>query len=225
MAATNPMATLIHNYQATLGTDFPLDVTTVVYLLDDSGRSTPLPPDAPPSAQSISSVRKQIRAQQKHRIFPTVEYAARVSHFDPRSEYRDFRGFFVLFWIGLAIMVITTMLRNIKDTGYPLRHQMWDLLTTKTWELAISDAVMVGSTGLSVALHKKFRTSKGWLRWENAGMPIQSAFQVAWLALWIKYAVLAFTVILHLLTGIVGLLFYIGHGQPKFFSLYTRSSF
>ena len=83
-------------------------------------------------------------------------------------------------------MVITTMLRNIKDTGYPLRHQMWDLLTTKTWELALSDGVMVGSTALSVPLHKLFRNSKGWLRWGNCGMLIQSVFQVAWLVLWVK---------------------------------------
>ena len=153
-----------------------------------SGRSTPLPEDAPPSALSISSARKQIRAQQKHRMFPTVEYAARLSHFDPRSEYRDFRGFFVLFWIGLAIMVITTMLRNIKDTGYPLRHHMFDLLTTKTWELGLSDAAMVLSTGVSVPFQMLCRKSKGWLRWENLGMPIQSIFQIGWLVLWVKYA-------------------------------------
>lgn len=152
-----------------------------------SGRSTPLPEDAPPSAQSISSARKQVRAQQKHRMFPTVEYAARVSHFDPRSEYRDFRGFFVLFWIGLAIMVITTMLRNIKDTGYPLRHQMFDLLTTKTWELGLSDGAMVLSTGASVPFQMLCRKSKGWLRWENLGMPIQSVFQLGWLVLWVNW--------------------------------------
>ncbi|KAI4209070.1 MAG: hypothetical protein LQ351_007966 [Letrouitia transgressa] len=111
-----------------------------------SGRSTPIPPDAPPSAKSISSARKHVRAQQKHRIFPTVEYAARVSHFDPKSDYRDFRGFFVLFWIGLAIMVITTMLRNIKDTGFPFRVGVWALLVEKTWQLALSDGAMVAST-------------------------------------------------------------------------------
>lgn len=154
----------------------------------NSGRSTPIPEDAPPSAQSISSARKQVRAQQKHRMFPTVEYAARVSHFDPRSEYSDFRGFFVLFWIGLAIMVITTMLRNIKDTGYPLRHQMFDLLTTKTWELGLSDGAMVLSTGISVPFQMLCRRSKGWLRWENLGMPLQSIFQLGWLVLWVKYA-------------------------------------
>ena len=88
-------------------------------------------------------------------------------------------------------MVMTTMLRNIKDTGYPLRHQMFDLLTTKTWELGLSDGAMVVSTGLSVPFQMLCRRSEGWLgwlRWENLGMPVQSAFQLGWLVLWVKYA-------------------------------------
>lgn len=152
----------------------------------NSGRSTPIPPDALPSEKSISSARKQIRAQNKHRMFPTIDYSARVSHFDPRSEYKDFRGFFVLFWVGLAIMVITTMLRNIKDTGYPLRVQVWSLLTENVKALAFADLAMVASTSLSLPLHRAFRSSKGWLRWEKGGMAIQSIFQAAWLAFWIK---------------------------------------
>ncbi|CRK26302.1 hypothetical protein BN1708_014468 [Verticillium longisporum] len=108
-----------------------------------SGRSTPVPADAPPSVKSISSAKKTARAEQRRRIFPTIEYASRVSHFDPNSDYRDFHGFFNLFWIGLAIMAITTMLRNIKDTGHPMRVQIWYLFTIKTWHLAIADFLMV----------------------------------------------------------------------------------
>ncbi|KAL8635896.1 MAG: hypothetical protein Q9228_006656 [Teloschistes exilis] len=152
-----------------------------------SGRSTPLPPDAPPSAVSISSARKQKRAQQKHRLFPTIDYAARLSHFDPKSEYRDFRGFFVLFWIGLAIMVITTMLRNIKDTGFPFRVGVWALLTERVWQLALTDAVMIASTALSLPLHRMFRNSRGWLWWEQGGMAVQSVYQALWLILWINW--------------------------------------
>ena len=146
-----------------------------------------MPPDAPPSAQSISVARKHIRAQQKHRLFPTIDYAARVSHFDPTSEYRDFRGFFVLFWIGLAIMVITTMLRNIKDTGYPLRVQIWSLFTVDVWQLALSDLAMVTSTAISLPLQQMFGKSDGWLRWGKGGMPMQSVLQAGWLALWVRY--------------------------------------
>jgi sterol O-acyltransferase len=109
-----------------------------------------------------------------------------VSHFDPDSDYRDFRGFFVLFWISLAIMVITTVLRNIKDTGYPLRVKMWTLLTENFWQLGLSDGAMVLSSGLSLPLQKAFRNSKGVLRWAKGGIVVHSLFQVGWLALWIK---------------------------------------
>ncbi len=105
----------------------------------NSGRTTPIPPDAPPSVQASSAARRQIRAQNKKRIFPTVEYVDRVSHFDPNSDYHDFRGFFVLFWIGLAIMVITTMLRNVTETGYPLQFRQWGLFKEKIWELGLVD--------------------------------------------------------------------------------------
>jgi sterol O-acyltransferase len=107
-----------------------------------SGYSTPIPSDAPPSVQATSSARKQIRAERKIRSFPTIAYEARVSHFDPKSDYRDFRGFFVLFWVGLAIMVITTMLKNFKENGSPLRMRQWDLFTENIWELAASDFLM-----------------------------------------------------------------------------------
>ncbi|KAF3491599.1 sterol o-acyltransferase [Arthroderma uncinatum] len=52
-----------------------------------SGRSTPVPEDAPPSVHSISIVRKQVRAQAKQRIFHNIDYQPRLSHFDPKSDH------------------------------------------------------------------------------------------------------------------------------------------
>ncbi|KAL2259119.1 hypothetical protein VTK26DRAFT_7328 [Humicola hyalothermophila] len=152
-----------------------------------SGRSTPVPHDAPPSVKSLSTARKQVRAEQRRRIFPTIEFASRVSHFDPNSDYRDFHGFFNLFWIGLAIMAITTMLRNIKDTGYPLRVQIWSLFTVKLWHLAIADFLMVASTAVALPLHKLFRAApaNSALTWAKGGTAIMSIYQVLWLAFWI----------------------------------------
>lgn len=150
-----------------------------------SGRNTPIPPDAPPSVQATSSARRHIRAQEKQRrLFPTVDYEPRVSHFDPKSEHRDFRGFFVLFWIGLAIMVITAMLRNLRENGSLLVIHQWHLFTENIWELAISDLLMSGSTALSLPLHLVYSNSNGLLRWKNMGIWIQSIFQSAWLAYW-----------------------------------------
>ncbi|KAL2118117.1 hypothetical protein VTJ04DRAFT_7777 [Mycothermus thermophilus] len=153
----------------------------------NSGCSTPVPHDAPPSIKSLSKVRKQVRAENRRRLFPTIEFTNRVSHFDPNSDYRDFHGFFNLFWIGLAIMCITTMLRNIKDTGYPLRVEIWSLFTVKLWHLAIADFLMVASTAVALPLHRIFRAAPAGsaLTWARGGMAIMSIYQVLWLALWI----------------------------------------
>lgn len=146
-----------------------------------------MPENAPPSTKSLSSVRKHVRAEQRRRLFPTIEFASRVSHFDPASDYRDFHGFFNLFWIGLAIMGITTMLRNFKDTGYPLRIEIWSLFTVKLWHLAVADFFMVASTAVSLPLHRWARRAPagGAWTWKNGGMALQSIYQVFWLAIWI----------------------------------------
>ncbi|OAK99206.1 hypothetical protein IQ06DRAFT_251168 [Phaeosphaeriaceae sp. SRC1lsM3a] len=152
-----------------------------------SGRTTPIPADAPPSVQASSSARRQIRAQQKQRMFPRNEYVNRVSHFDPESDYHDFRGFFVLFWIGLAIMVLTSMLRNLTETGYPLQLKQWDLFKEKVFELGMVDGAMVGSTMLSLPFQKLFLHGKGALRWSQLGIVIQSIYQMLWLSFWVTY--------------------------------------
>lgn len=85
-------------------------------------------------------------------------------------------------------MVVTTMLRNIKDTGYPLRIRVWSILSANVYSMAFSDLAMVVSSGFVLPLHRLFRRSSGWLRWGRGGIIIQSIFEVAWLVLWIKYA-------------------------------------
>jgi sterol O-acyltransferase len=154
---------------------------------DLSGRSTPVPLDAPPSEKCLSSARRQVRAEQR-RLFPTTDFTYRVSHFDPASDYRDFHGFFNLFWIGLAIMAMTTILRNIRDTGSPFRVHIWTLFTVKLWHLAIADFLMVASTAVSVLLHTMLvrrAPAGGTWTWARGGMALQSIYQVLWLAFWV----------------------------------------
>jgi sterol O-acyltransferase len=146
-----------------------------------------VPQDAPPSVQSISTARRQARAQAKHRLFYTINYRPRVSHFDPQSDYRDFRGFFVLFWISLTIMVITTCLRNIKETGRPFRFQVYALLSRNVVSLGLSDAAMVASTALSLPIQRFVRGQTGIFRWRRTGIWLQSIFQILWLTLWVEW--------------------------------------
>ncbi|GLI78052.1 sterol O-acyltransferase 2 [Penicillium ochrochloron] len=151
---------------------------------DASGYSTPIPEDAPPSAQSIVVARKQVRA--RNRLFYTIDYVPRVSHFDPDSDYHNFRGFFTLFWISLVIMVVTTVLRNIRDTGYPLRVRVWSLLSANVWELGLTDLAMVASSALVLPMHKIWRSGPRWLQWARGGMILQSIGEALWLAVWIN---------------------------------------
>ncbi|KAI9684205.1 MAG: hypothetical protein M1829_003475 [Trizodia sp. TS-e1964] len=84
-------------------------------------------------------------------------------------------------------MVISSMLRNIKDTGHPLRVRIWSLLSTNVWHLGFSDLAMVLSTGINLPLHRVFKASNGWLRWFKGGIIVQSLFEAIWLAFWVSW--------------------------------------
>ena len=83
-------------------------------------------------------------------------------------------------------MVITSMLRNIRETGYPFAFRQRNAFLENIWELAFADLVMSASTALCLPLHKMYARSLGVLRWKRAGIWIQSAFQAAWLVYWVK---------------------------------------
>jgi sterol O-acyltransferase len=86
-------------------------------------------------------------------------------------------------------MVITTMLRNVKDTGYPMRVEIWQLFPVKIWGLATADALMVASTAVSLPIQRIIRDATGifsWLRWSKGGMAIQTIYQVLWFIVWVN---------------------------------------
>jgi sterol O-acyltransferase len=142
-----------------------------------SGTVTPIPDDAPLSAVSISHARRA-----RKRIFPTIYFESRVSHFDADSRHHDFRGFFALFWIGLFIMVLTTALRNLKETGKVLRTSIFSLFVNAPLELAIADLAMVLSAGFCLPMQQKLVKSWDWAR---GGYLIQHTLQAVWLGAWV----------------------------------------
>lgn len=80
-------------------------------------------------------------------------------------------------------MVLTSMLRNLTETGYPFQIKQWGLFKEKIVELGMVDGAMVFSTALSLPLQRLFLKG-GALRWSGLGMAIQSIYQVIWLAFW-----------------------------------------
>ena len=149
---------------------------------------TPAPADdAPPSVKATSAARRELRRKTAGRLFPTIEYQHRVSYFDPKSDYSNFRGFFVLFWIGLAIMVITSVLKNLRISGTVLNFRQWPMFIENIWALGVSDGLMCATTAVNLPLHHLYKNSYGWLRWSRGGMYLQSLVQFAWLYLWISW--------------------------------------
>ena len=90
----------------------------------------------------------------------------------------------MLFWIGLAIMVMTTMLRNFKETGFPFLFRQRHVFLENIWSMTLSDLAMTASTVLCLPVQKLYLRSSGILRWGKAGIWIQSAFQAGWLLFW-----------------------------------------
>ena len=84
-------------------------------------------------------------------------------------------------------MVISTMLRNIKDTGYPFLFRQRHLFLENLWEMGASDFFMSLSTMLCLPLHRVYRTSRGFLRWKRGGIWVQSTFQAIWLLYWVQW--------------------------------------
>ena len=84
-------------------------------------------------------------------------------------------------------MVITTMLRNIKETGLPIRARPWALFTVNAWQLAVSDGAMVFSTAIALLIQKASQKSTGLMRWAQIGMPVHIVYETLWLALWINW--------------------------------------
>lgn len=86
-------------------------------------------------------------------------------------------------------MGITTMLRNTKDTGFPLQIRIWTLFTVKLWHLAVADFIMVATTALSLPIHAFARRSApgGAWTWKKGGMALQSVYQVVWFGIWVAF--------------------------------------
>ena len=84
-------------------------------------------------------------------------------------------------------MVITTSLRNVSEYGYPLSFRQRDLFAENIWEMLASDGVMACSTAINLPLHLLYKNSRGMLRWDRAGIWVQSILQALWLLFWVTW--------------------------------------
>jgi sterol O-acyltransferase len=118
-------------------------------------------------------------------------FTKRLSTFDrqnPLSAESPFHGFFTLFWLAIALMLLKVAAQNWKVYGSVLGkaeilHIMFD---RDIIVLGITDCVMVASTIFGLGLQKV--TSWGYLSWRRSGWIVQNIWQSFFLA-----AILAWT--------------------------------
>ena len=109
-------------------------------------------PDAPHSkSQALSS--PDYKKTSGYRFF--VRYMPRFSMFDSlnRNEMNGpFRGFYNLFWICLACVVLSAFMQSFDNTGQILSLTLATLMSRDTHVLALSDAILVAQTFLCVPM-------------------------------------------------------------------------
>lgn len=96
-----------------------------------------------------------------------------------------FRGFYVLFWITVAILMIRTYVSSFDQTGYPLSLSFAALFSKDALSLALSDAILVGSTVICVPFVKLLVSGK--IRYSGTGMLLQHLYQATMLAIAVKW--------------------------------------
>ncbi|KAF8269797.1 MBOAT, membrane-bound O-acyltransferase family-domain-containing protein [Lactarius quietus] len=148
--------------------------------LEATGRSaiTRLTGQAIATNKPRTSVLKSSRSPNSKKLRAAVAFVPRLSHFDienERSSTNEFRGFFTLFWMSLFIWTVRTYVRSIETHGAPLNFQFATMISKDARTLAISDVVLVLSTGICVPFAKA--VSKGWIKYYWTGVLIQHALQ------------------------------------------------
>lgn len=121
---------------------------------------------------------KQLRA--------LVTFVPRPSHFGSQEAGSDqFRGFFTLFWMFLALFSIRTFVQSQDATGSVLSLQFATLLSEDLLGLMLSEIVLFSGSLLAVPLVKAIQ--HGWIKYEWTGVVIQHTYQALMLAVAVKW--------------------------------------
>nr|XP_019049785.1 sterol O-acyltransferase [Kwoniella bestiolae CBS 10118]OCF28715.1 sterol O-acyltransferase [Kwoniella bestiolae CBS 10118] len=127
------------------------------------------------------------RSSSNAQLKAVLSFTPRVSSLDrtnERSQTDEFRGFFVLFWIGLALLFLRTSMQSWEENRTPLSWTFGRLITGDALVLAISDILMVLTMFVCVPFVKGLQNR--WYRYHWTGLILQHTFQTIYLgtAVW-----------------------------------------
>lgn len=81
-------------------------------------------------------------------------------------------------------MVLTTALKNLKETGQVVRTSIFSLFALAPAELAIAELLMVSSTIMCLPLQQMFQRHDV-VSWDKNGHWMQHGIQSVWLGIWV----------------------------------------
>lgn len=162
-------------------------------------------------------VRPYVSAGKELKTF--LQFKPRFSSFDRennRSQPDEFRGFFTLFWIGLALLFVRTCIESWEANGTLLSPNFAQLITADGVALAFADFIMVSSMLLCVPFVKCLQ--KGYFKYHWTGIIIQHVFQTTFLGVAIAwgyarnwYWVQAGFLVLHAMSSMMKMHSYMSH--------------
>ncbi|KZP25532.1 hypothetical protein FIBSPDRAFT_733698 [Athelia psychrophila] len=132
------------------------------------------------TADGTLYVSKPFRSKTSKKMRALITFAPRKSHFDITNESsgaNEFRGFFSLFWISMFLFTLRTYIVSFEATGSPLNFVFAMSFSEDAITLALTDLVLMLSTGLCVPFAKAI--SKGWIPYYYFGMVLQHLLQAA----------------------------------------------
>ena len=111
-------------------------------------------------------------------------FTRRFSTFDrqnPQNYESPFFGFFTLFWLCMALMLVQIAAKNWRAHGSILgENEIFKLMFSKdVMLLGVTDGALCAGTSFGFILHKLI--AQGWIDWGNSGYAIESVWQIAYL--------------------------------------------
>ncbi|KAI1778274.1 MBOAT family protein [Hypoxylon cercidicola] len=130
--------------------------------------------------------------REKEKVSPTpreklrdMVFTKQFSCFDRQNQdaaNSQFHGFYVLFWIGMTVLIVKMGAENWRKTGNPLgtNEIMKTMFRRDVVVLLLSDGIMCGLTGVSWVIQRL--VFRQYIDWERSGWIIQNIWQTMFIA-------------------------------------------
>lgn len=141
---------------------------------------------------SIEREAAKLSGKKSRTRFRDLVFTRQFTTFDrqnPRSASSPFHGFFTLFWLSMALLLMKIAAQNYRNEGSVFGGaEILHLMVRRDLFLVfVVDGMMTFGTAFSLVLQKII--SKGYLTWNGSGWVIQSLWQIFFVSsvIWLTF--------------------------------------